>query len=58
MSFETASNSGAILDQVSGVRTLIELIQGGGSRLRHLLRETDTPYTELGHADENGPATR
>ena len=38
----------------SGVRRahLIELIQARGLSVRHLLRETDTPYTELGLADE------
>ncbi len=38
----------------SGLRRahLIELIQARGLSVRHLLRETDTPYTELGLADE------
>jgi arsenate reductase len=38
----------------SGVRRahLIELIQARGHSVRHLLREKDTPYTELGLADE------
>jgi arsenate reductase len=38
----------------SGVRRahLIELIQARGLSVRHLLREKDTPYTELGLADE------
>ena len=31
---------------------LIELIQAMGLSVRHLLREKDTPYTELGLADE------
>jgi len=38
----------------SGIRRahLIELIQARGLSVRHLLRERDTPYTELGLADE------